>query len=138
MSDPYLYHGMTPGYGFVAAEYSDEVFLTVGENTFETWAVKLGETFEAGTIVSMDEATGELVACDNTAGATAGAIPYGIALHPVDATAAASSMAVLVRTMGTLKITAVKWEDTGYSENEIRILMKRAGLSLNGEYYSAI
>ena len=138
MSDPNLYHGNNPGYGFVAAEYADEIFLTVGENTFETWPVQAGQTFEAGTIVSMDEATGELIACSSAGGATAGQVPYGIALHPVNAAAAASSMAVLVRSMGTLNISAVKWDATGYAEDAIRILMKRAGLSLNGTYYSAI
>lgn len=137
-----LFHGGAPGYGFSHGEFTEDLFLNVGENTFETWAVAQGEVLVPGSIVAMNETTYELVQCSNALTATTGAVPYGIVLHPIDTSAtglnAVSSMAVIVRSMGTFNISALKYEDTGYSEDEIRVAMRKVGLSANGTYHSAI
>lgn len=136
-----LYHGLNPiGRKPVQAEYTEDLFLQVGDNVFETWPVAIGQVITPGTIMGLDEATGELVVCDDALGATAGSEPYGVALHAYDTSATginkAGSMAVLVRTMGKLNANAMYVGGT-YTMDQIRPKLSRRGISIEDTYYTA-
>ena len=139
---PELFNGLNPlGGTYVEANYSEDLFLQVGDTVFETWPVAANQQIMVGTVMGLDEATGELVVCDDALGATAGSVPYGIAMHAYDTTVtgntggAAGSMAILVRTMGTLNANALTVGGT-HTINTIRQALSLRGISIEDTYYT--
>ena len=138
MANMALYHGIAQGVKTVEATYVEDLFLQVGDNIFETWPIASGQVIEVGHVLGLNEATGKLVICDDSLGATAGLEPYAVALHPINTSVsglnADSSAAVLVRTMGKLNANVLKFGGT-YTADKIRAKLSRRGISIDTPGY---
>ena len=129
-------NSMYPAQGLTIVDgmFSEQFFLGVGEATFQEHVIEAGQVLKAGSVLGQVTASFELKLSDPAAG-DGSEVPMAVLLEPLDTTAAADEVSVLVAATQQINFNTLVYP-AGWNKNQLKAALRANSLRVTTALYS--